>query len=675
MHVNGYLVGDGMVYTGSGIPAVNGHGIEPSLIDPKLRVGRRADHAGTGMTYWPSYHQISPECRAGYLEWLAGGRSAAGAYIGYVFLFFYGLERRVVVDCANPGPARADLDAIGTEVRRLLSLYGANSSFRRYATGLLQVIDVFAAAGRDQPPAYDGNKWVVPLALRVGLGEFAAAGRPVPVQWALAWARFHPEIFPRTPAERCPEEFARLFAVRYEGRFGDGMTVRPNRTTVRVDYRAASAGIGRVGADTALPDVFPLAAPAKKLTALVAECTDELDPYSRWLGRNPEGRGTIAGSALLPACLVDPRRGQVGELLAWAGSRIGTERHAVVDGAVLIRFWTPLAPEKLTKADANALARLLGGQGFGFEPDPRFGGAPVAAGPVVLFRLDPADSPSAPSAGYTAAATLLHLAAAVAGADDDVSEAERTQMTTHMQSALHLTSAERVRLEAHLRWLLTVGVKLTGLARRLSALTTNQREGIAAFCVRVAAADGSLAAAEMAILARIYKLVGLDPQRVPGDAHAVITESTAPGPVTVRLASAAPSGYAIPAQRRDGGFHLDEAAITAKLAESAQVSALLGEIFTDEDNPVPALTAVRDTTALPPAAGLDAAHSALLRALAGRAAWTRADVEDLCAELGLLPDGALDTLNDAAFDTAGDPVVEGEDPIEINTDTMQEMLA
>ncbi|HEY9474867.1 MAG TPA: tellurite resistance TerB C-terminal domain-containing protein, partial [Mycobacteriales bacterium] len=510
------------------------------------------------------------------------------------------------------------------------------------------------------------------------------AGRPIPAAWALAWAQFHPEIHLSTPARRCPEEFTRLFVIRYQERYGDGMTVRPNKTTVRLDYRAASAGIGTVSMDTGLPDVFGLAAPAKKFAALVSECTEALDPFSRWLGRNPNGRGSLAAAALLPTCLVDPDRGRVADLLRWADSRLGPERQSVVDGTDLVRFWSHQEVPKLTRTEAIALAKLLGGQGFGIEPDPRFGGAAPNDGPAVLFRTDPGSSPCVPSTAYTAAATLLHLAVAVAGADDEVSDSEQAQLVAHLRTSLHLTPAEQARMEAHLRLLLTIGVKLTGLTRRLGTLSSEQREQVALFCVRIAAADGTLAASEMATLTRIYKLLGLDPAKLPHDAHAEMTAQSplppraASGPVTVRPAGNAPSGYAVPPQRHHAAFHLDETVIAAKLAETEQVSALLGQIFTEDPEPatLPAAvpTTVPDTHAVSPAAGLDRTHSALLRALADRPEWTRVEFEDLCADLGLLPDGALDTLNDAAFEVAGEPVAEGDDPIEINTDAMQEML-
>jgi TerB N-terminal domain len=86
------------------------------------------------MGYWPSYSEISSGARRAYLNWLAGGRRDPEADIGFVFLFFYGLERRAIIDGAKDEPAQADWPVIAAELRRLLSIYGEKShSFRRYA--------------------------------------------------------------------------------------------------------------------------------------------------------------------------------------------------------------------------------------------------------------------------------------------------------------------------------------------------------------------------------------------------------------------------------------------------------------------------------------------------------------------------------------------------------------
>ena len=116
---------------------------------------------------------------------------------------------------------------------------------------------------------------------------------------------------------------------------------------------------------------------------------------------------------------------------------------------------------------------------------------------------------------------------------------------------------------------------------------------------------------------------------------------------------------------------LDAATVAAKLAETSAVTALLGSIFADEEPAPPSLPAATG----PSIAGLDAAHSTLLTVLAGRGSWARAELEAECAGLGLLPDGAVDTLNEAAYERVGDPLVDGDDPITIDPGVAQEMQA
>ena len=67
-------------------------------------------------------------------------------------------------------------------------------------------------------------------------------------------------------------------------------------------------------------------------------------------------------------------------------------------------------------------------------------------------------------------------------------------------------------------------------------------------------------------------------------------------------------------------------------------------------------------------------NAALLRHLATRPVWTRAEFDSLANSLGVLPNGALESLNDAAFDTCGESLIEGDGVLEINPDVLQELL-
>ena len=109
------------------------------------------------------------------------------------------------------------------------------------------------------------------------------------------------------------------------------------------------------------------------------------------------------------------------------------------------------------------------------------------------------------------------------------------------------------------------------------------------------------------------------------------------------------------------------ARVEAKLAQSAAVSALLSSIFVDEEEQAPALAQSDQVD------GLDLAHSAFLRALARQAEWPRGDLESLAAEFNVLPDGAVDAVNEYAIERAGEPLCDGDDPIVVNRDLIKEL--
>ncbi len=63
----------------------------------------------------------------------------------------------------------------------------------------------------------------------------------------------------------------------------------------------------------------------------------------------------------------------------------------------------------------------------------------------------------------------------------------------------------------------------------------------------------------------------------------------------------------------------------------------------------------------------------LLLRLGEQASWVRSDYEKLVKEIGLLPDGALETLNEAAYDLCDEPLTVGVDPILIDQDVYREV--
>ncbi len=107
-------------------PRKNMEDSEPSAISIKLPISHGKPEP---LPYWPSYVDMSAEQRGTYLNWLKDISKPID--IGYVFTFFYGLERQILM---------GNIDATVNVIRKLKK-YHSQSSFNSYSDNTL----IFAA--------------------------------------------------------------------------------------------------------------------------------------------------------------------------------------------------------------------------------------------------------------------------------------------------------------------------------------------------------------------------------------------------------------------------------------------------------------------------------------------------------------------------------------------------
>ena len=666
VEVGGVSISGGLVYVGTSLPTPTG-GNDPCLVDPSKSVASHGDYTERQMDYWPSYSEISPSARRAYLNWLAGGRQDPEADVGYVFIFFYGLERRAILDASKDEAAKGDWSMIAAELRRLLDIYGAKSgSFQSYAGSLLDWVSLAEHPEKAylKPIPSFPKTYELPLYIRVALGQAAVDGVPVPAQLALAWAKLDPTSYLRTPATRCAEEFDKLFVSKYHETFGEGLVLPRNKTKIKLVHRPASAGF-RGYTDLSLsfgntPDVTVLTGPINKLRQVVEAATKELEPFSRYVGRNPDSRHALEGLLQLPATLW-PEGAQ--KALHALKARMG-------EGMIAMSFQELLgsldAKTTLTRDRTLALARALESLNIGIEPDV-LGGAklPKADEKVVLFSVPPGEVTSRSTPAYQAAVLTLDLASAVAAADGEFSVQEMGHLRAQVQSWAHLTPNHVRRLLAHLRLLMTTPASLTTLRKKLEPLDAGAKETIATFMATVAQSDGNVSPTEVKMLEKVYKALGVEPKKVFSDVHAV-------------AAGAKPTAAAT-AKVEETGFKLDPARIAALQKDTEAVSALLSGIFKEESPPEPVFAEAEPEGDVEPTPsgllGLDEAHSALARLLLSRPEWTKDELSDAAADLDLMIDGAIETLNDAAFDLHDVPFTEGEDVVTVNPELLEKLEA
>lgn len=671
--VSGFSLPGGMLYVGSTLGRYDAQ--EPSLLNAKLRIAKSyVDIEERLMPYWPSFHSISPEARRGYLQWLEGGRREPLADTGYVFLFFYGLERRALVDAVSDPQVKAEIPLITKEVQRLLDIYGDNRSFRGYAEGFLdylsnQALDSNLYLG--PPPDAVAYSYEMPLPLRIGLGQHASNKRPLDADWALAWALADPNISKRTPVTRCKDVFAALFKLKYASTHPAGLILAQNKTKLKASYRPASAVLMAPAVNLGdLPDVMATSGTRKNLQLIVELCTSELEPYSRYLGRNPESAEALEGLLQLPVALWPaPARAELDDLQ----HRIGDDLIAMSFGELAGRFKSAGA---LSRDKVLALARALESLHIGMEPDVLAGSkTPKAEDQIALFVTQPEDGSLRASAAYNAASVTLDLASAVASADGDTSNEEVTMLGQHIDSWSHLSVAHRKRLKAHLRIQIQQPPTLASLKKKLDPMTVEAKRAIASFLAHLAQADGTVSPSEVKLLERVYKALQLDSQLLYSDLHGAASGASVASVIPPANTTQSEPGVPLPVNAKQG-FVLDHERIAELQRETAEVSALLAQVFTDdqvEESEQLIEDAESTSASSADVAGLDLEHSAFLRLLVSRPEWSRSELESAASDMELMLDGALEQINDMAFDRFDMPITEGDDPIEINKDILEEL--
>jgi uncharacterized protein/uncharacterized tellurite resistance protein B-like protein len=710
--VAGITIPGGMLYVGSTLMAPDGD-VEPAQIDPTLSIDpQSADQAERLFGYWARYAAISPTARRAYLTWLADGRRDSNANIGYVFLFFYGLERRVLVDVATDAAAKGEIQAIVGEIERLRLIYD-NNSFLRYSSDLLD----FLASGaveeashlRAPPPATSSRG--MSLRLRVGLGQCAVDGHAVSAEWALAWARSEANVHLPGVTVRCAAKFDAQFKRLYQEKFGDGIRLTVNRTKLKIGYRPASGGLltqsftSNLGE---LPDVTTVVTPLKKLQSIVNESAEALNAYSRFIGRHADRTLSLEATLLLPQALW-PRT--VKDAVESLDTRIGSGMVVIQLGELLAAFG---GTTTLTRETLKNLFVALQGQSVGVEPDVLSGAkAPKPDDSVVLFRLASDESePSARNlAGYEAVAVMLDLAITLANADGKISGREVQFLNRQVDAWSHVGATAQRRLRARLRLGIVYPPTLASLKSRIEPLPATAREALAKLLSALALADGKLSPSAVRHLEKVYQILGLEASTLYSELHVASAaveaiapanpknstpesrpDSTAPVRAATHSAGAelreaeqrrisGPTTSA-PKSRKEGGLKLDAARIAALQRDSERVTAMLSRVF-EELEPVAPVAAPMPLEQVesdldektPRLLGLDPEHSAFLRVLLTRPSWTRAELADIAADMELMLDGALERVNEAALDAYDNRIADGDDPIEIAQDLMENVSA
>ena len=664
--INGDVVTKGNFYFGGKLSSLDGYGTEASLVDNSLAIVKKpVNYEDESLGYWPKYNSISKGCRGAYLSWLASGRDDPQAPTGYVFIYFYGLERRILVDSVKNQVGDSEFTCLFEEIVRLKNIYGGNRSFLNYSTHLLEIMCLLRPSVVSDPDL-EKNPKQDSLLVKYRIAKVVNEGEPISASLALAWLKIIPTYNMRKPARRCAYEFGQLFCRRYAKIYENGIVVKPNKTRLKIEYWPASSSLRGVKIPHEnLPDPINLKTPTSKLIKLAEECTEALDGYSRYLGKEDTSRTDIAALLLLPDDLSD-----IGETLGLGKFKRWAENCIVKDDGIvefneLWQFTRNSLPVKVGKRETDFIQAMVDKSGFGLAPDARYHQAkPSQDGKLVLFRNGHGKAFN-PSDSFNEVGMILRLGVVVATIDSHVHESEVHLLRTLIDSDSRLSKIEKDSMNAYLTWRLNSSPNISGLKAALENLSKKAKALVSKVLIRVALADGKIDTVEIKQLEKLYVLLGLDKKLLSGDIHTLRTEVISPNIEAASIINLGPKAHS-------NEFLLDEGILAVHESQTEDVRSLLSAIFVDE----------APEEELPPEServeeeeiGLDATYYGLYEILISKNMWSLSEVDEQCKKMGLMASGAIEAINEWAFEKTGQSVLEeSSDYIYIDQEIAEEL--
>lgn len=685
--IHGREISNGFIYVGKELATSGYDEVDACLIDPSLPAARvGVNSIGEHIGYYPYYSAISEISRGEYLDWLADGCKNTDANISYIFLFFYGLERRLLTDAYRDVISNEEREEIVSEIIRLLSIYGNNNSFNRYANRLLVAEWLIFRKSKEPPEHIDINNNKISEPFKIELGLCVKAEKPLSPDVALRWFVMHPDYKLKTPARRCADEFNELFRYEYKREFDDGLYIYKGKGKLKFTFIPSSPSVEKIVVKVDLPDCFNLSRPLSQINKVVNRCTDQLEEYSRYKRNIKNKEYKLKKMSLLPSIILNKNSKAISareELQRQCESKLWfptlSEVYQTIDEK------SPQVPDK---DDLKYLFSFLQSLGFGVAPDIRYQNIKLGLNSsVTIFPLKEGIYLE-PSKEFNALSSIIRLGAIMSRIDGHIHEDEVKIITNLLDNDIAITPLERQYLESFLYWCFHAdqedALSITGLKPYIKPLSKSQRKHIAELLILIMYADKAIKREEVKKLEKFYPILGLRPVDIPNDVFrlyarvmGVDSESHTAAKQPVADADFR-KGYSIPSlpdTTSTGRMKLNQDKIDELLKETKVSKKVLVEIFQDKEQPKGKDIIDNSDKRDDPLLELDDSHRQLLNHLAKQNSWERQELINLCENLRLMFDGAIETINEWAVLHSKVPLIisDAEDIIYVDTDIMSEV--
>ncbi|MGL4534845.1 MAG: TerB N-terminal domain-containing protein [Fusobacteriaceae bacterium] len=607
--------------------------------------------------YWPSYQNLTDNQRAKYLEWLASGRNSVLEEVGYIFIFFYGLEKRFFKD-------KKDKDIILNEVQRLLSKYGELSgSLRGYLGNFLVygylekgINNMTSETINSLEKLVCENTFLpIKLAYLYQNNLYLDAKTAFSISKSLEISNNKSVIIKRTS-----NLIENLFFKKYLHEYGEKFTLKLSKRKELFYYNTATSDF-RIDNFLEIPNILGVSSQFKKLGLLFNECIEDLRKISSLIAKGVAEDDPRYFSAL-PELLKDskehPLKNKFIEMINESEKKGIYSFLKVSDLSNLINFEPR---EKLTLIQSKNLVELCKELGYKVEPDCFItSNTYLYTSEVAVFKVVNFEESFV---NYNLSKLMLEIGIAISNSDGVIDQKEIDHITSFIETFAS-SENEILRIEALKQLYITNPPNVNGLGKKIKEnLNKNQIAVVSEFIVSLSTIDGELHKKEEKTLKTLFKAMGVEMSEL--ETLLQKFKERYEEPVEVLIGTTL-KGEVIQKEIIEPVIKLDKDIIKKTLANTKEISAILGNIFDEDDNiknnEKLKIDEVKKKVVLPESSiesgELDIRYKAIFNEIIIKNEWSKIEFETLVKKYNFMPSAVIEIINEWADEALEEFLIE-----------------
>lgn len=639
----------------------------PHLISTKLSVSYNSSYANLG--YWPSYSGLQSHERGIYLKWLQEGKTSPEINIGFVFIYFYGLEYRAIVE-------EKDFKDVLFEVMRLYEIYNNKSgSFASYSLNFIQYlifkIQNFSEEEKNRliefinkiELSYYFDKASIFTCL---LGDFEIQKDDVykvatcsrELQYAHSTNYNSVNVFQLY--------FTKL--IENENKFAE---LKNNET---YEYRTASSLMINEKVK------YNKVSISNNIKELWNKAYADLNKFVHTTQRK-KSDGTsqkltkVERYNYLPSLLKEhfphPKEKDITKLLK-------DNKFKIEPISKFVNIMGLPYEEKISLKQSKTLAESYHSAGYLIEPDARIiNKCYKPDDKVIVYKPDNIVSfEEYNSEKYSTASIFTDLGFKVSIADNNICDKEIKYILDFVTEKFDMDEITKERLMHRMLLAREQDINISGLLKKITEnAALEDLQSLGKYFVCIAAADGFILPEELEIVKKYFKQMRLTEDYL--DTLLSEFKSNTDAPVLIKeVESTTKSGSIIPKPvesvsdevQTNKALILDKEKISNILADTSNVQRVLHDIFSAEDG-TECIVEEPDEVEVADESYLESNYMDFINFLLEKSEWAEFELLGICQNLGLMLNSAIDKINEWADENFGDFLIEEDDgKYQINND-------